>query len=265
MQDMQTGPGAADLPARLAALMERERRTRFAGGKLGPLWAYLTPLGWILLVVLAFDWLGRSVPIAAPMPIFVASGILPYAMFRQVVASLMRSVIANRHLVYLRPVDSTEILLASALLELLNMVVIAVLIFGLLWLWLAPDAPADLLTAAWGMALAWGLGTGVGRLAAALGQVSDTAYRAIPLALRPMFWISGIFFTATELGGAAQALLWWNPLLHAVEILREGLFPAYVSPIADSGFPLAVALGFHLAAIVLERRTRTGHLARHGV
>lgn len=265
MTPTRTGSSAAHMLARLAALIERERCTRFAGGALGALWAYVTPLGWIVLVVLAFNWLGRSVPIHAPMPLFVASGILPYAMFRQVITSLMRTVISNRHLVYFRPVNTTEILLASALLELLNMIIMIVLIVSALWLWLAPDPPGDALTAIWGMALAWGLGTGLGRFAAVLGQVSDTAHRAIPLLLRPMFWVSGIFFTATELGGAAQAIFWWNPLFHAIEILREGLFLGYASPIADGWYPLTVAVGFYLASLLIERRVEARHLARHQI
>jgi ABC-type polysaccharide/polyol phosphate export permease len=256
-------PFVPDRFSRLVALIDRERHTRFAGGSLSSLWAYLTPIGWIVLVVLAFAWLGRTIPILAPMPIFVAAGILPYAMFRQVISSLMRTVISNRHLLYLPPVTTGDILLASALLELLNMIVTTTVIFGALWLFLGADAPHDPLRAIWGMALAWALGAGFGRLAAVLGLWSDTLYRSIPLLLRPMFWISGVFFTATELGGMALDALSWNPLFHVIETLREGLFLGYVSPLGDSNYPLYVAVGFYLLSLVFERWIEAARLSRH--
>jgi ABC-type polysaccharide/polyol phosphate export permease len=250
---------------RWAALVVRERKTRFSGGALSSLWAFVTPVGWIVIVVLAFEYLGRAVPIHAPMALFVASGILPYAVFRQTVSSLMRAVIANRYLSYIQPVGPADILIASAMLELLNTIVLAVLLFGGMVLVLAAPLPADPLRVMLGLALAWALGAGFGHLAASLGQWSDTLSRAIPLALRPLFWLSGVFFTATELGGQAQAALWWNPLFHAIEILREGFFLGYVSPISDAWYPLAVALGCYLGAVPVGRFLRARNAARHRI
>ena len=248
---------------RLAVLVARERRTRFSGGVLAPYWAYLIPVGWIVLVVLAFDFLGRTTPIHAPTALFVATGILPYAVFRQVISSLMRAVIANRYLMYFTPVGSGDILLASAVLELANALILATILFAGLVILHEAAPPVDLLRVLCGIGLAWALGAGFGRLAAALGQWSDTMYRVIPLVLRPMFWLSGVFFTATELGGAAQGVFWWNPLFHAIEILREGFFLGYSSPISSLWYPLVWAFGLLLISLGIERRVHLRHAARH--
>lgn len=258
-----TGAAQADALRRLAVLATRERKTRFSGGVLASLWAYLTPVGWIVIVVVAFQFLGRTTPIHAPMALFVASGILPYAVFRQVITSMMRAVIANRYLLYITPVGTADILLASAMLELANTFILAVILFGGLVLVHEAAPPADLLRVLCGLALAWALGTGFGRLAATLGQWSDTLSRIIPMALRPMFWVSGVFFTATELGGGAQALLWWNPLFHAIEIVREGFFLGYSSPISSLWYPLLWAFAFLLASLLVERHVQALHAARH--
>lgn len=248
---------------RLAVLVARERKTRFSGGALAPYWAYLIPVGWIILVVLAFQFLGRTTPIHAPTAVFVATGILPYAVFRQVISSLMRSVIANRYLLYLTPVGGSDLLLASAVLELANALIVTTILFAGLVVLQETAPPVDLFKVLCGIGLAWALGAGFGRLAATLGQWSDTMYRVIPLLLRPMFWLSGVFFTATELGGGAQALFWWNPLFHAIEILREGFFLGYASPISNLWYPVAFAISLALVSFAIERRVRLGQAARH--
>jgi ABC-type polysaccharide/polyol phosphate export permease len=265
MEDRLSGVAFGGPFDRLGALIIRERMTRFSGGALSSLWAYLMPVGWIVVVVVAFRLLGRTTPIHADPAVFVATGILPYAVFRQTISSLMRAAIANRYLVYLRPVDTTEVLVASAVTELLNMLVLAGLVFGGTILLLAADTPADVLRVLLGLSLAWALGAGVGQLASALGQWSDTLARTIPLALRPMFWLSGVFFTATELGGGAQAVLWWNPLFHAIELLREGYFLGYRSPISSVWYPALIALGCHLVATAIQQRVHAANAARHRI
>lgn len=248
---------------RLAALVLRERQTRFSGGAFGYLWAYATPLAWIALVVVFFQLLGRTSPIGVGAEIFVATGILPYVMFRQTITSMMRTLIANRYMLYLRPVTSREILLATAVLELVNMIMTSLLIFGGVLLIFGGAGPAHLLTVYAAMGSAWALGIGFGSLAAALGQWSDSFARAVPLALRPMFWISGIFYTATELPEPAQNLLWWNPLFHSIEALREGFFLGYQSPVAELWMPYMAALVFYLLSLPITRFVERTRKARH--
>jgi ABC-type polysaccharide/polyol phosphate export permease len=265
MTDEPFGVALAGPLERLGTLVVRERKTRFSGGALSSLWAYLTPIGWIVIVVVAFQLLGRTTPIHADMAVFVAAGILPYAVFRQIITSMTRAAVANRYLRHFPPVDMAEIVMASAVLELLNMLILAVVIFGGTMILTGADAPDDVLRVLIGLGLAWVLGAGVGRLAATLGQMSDTLARAIPLALRPMFWLSGVFFTATELGGRALDVLWWNPLFHAIEFLREGYFLGYSSPIATAWYPLAFGLACLLASVCIERRVWQSNRARYRI
>ena len=126
-------------------------------------------------------------------------------------------------------------------------------------------APASLLSVYAAMASAWALGMGVGSLFAAIGQASDSFARFVPIMLRPMFWVSGIFYTATELPTGAQNLLWWNPLFHCIEALREGFFLGYVSPVSDLWYPLVVAVSCFLASAVVEQYVSERRLSRHSL
>ncbi len=247
----------------LTALIIRERLTRFAGGAFGPLWAYATPVAWITFVVISFNLLGRASPLASGAEIFVATGILPYVLFRQTITSMMRTLIANRYLLYFQPMTTQNILFAAALVELLNTIVTSVVIFGTIILFFYASMPSDVLTVYFAMGLAWALGVSAGSLFAAVGRWSDSISRAIPLMLRPLFWISGIFFVATELPLGAQQLLAWNPLFHVIEILREGFFLGYVSPVADPAYVCIAVIVMFGASLLVDRFVSVTHRERH--
>jgi len=240
------------MPKRIFALMARERLTRFSGGRLGPAWAILTPVAWIAFVVILFRVLDRSPAMHVGPEIFVATGVLPYISFRQAVTSMTRAYPAHRYLRYIRPVSLNEILLATILLEALNMIMAAVVIFGIVTLLFGAALPDNLSLVALGFGLAWCLSAGLGRLVAIIGLYSDSFARTVPILLRPLFWISGIFYTAAELPEAVQSILWYSPLLHVTEIIRSGYFAVYDSPIATAWMPIGVACALYLSSTILE-------------
>lgn len=238
---------------RIEALAYRDRLTRFAGGIIGPYWAQITPLIWIGFLVILFGVLQRLPPIHAHAGIFVATGVLPYILFRQSVTSLARSVIANRHMRYVGQIRNVDILFGTACVEGWNIVFTSALIFGLLSFFGFAQPPDDLQRTVAALALLFLLSASAGHVIAVIGLLSDSWARIFPLALRPFFWISGVFYTATELPLAVQQLLWWNPLFHITEAMREGYFDAYQSPTFDPIYPLLCACGLFLSAIVIER------------
>lgn len=253
-------PQALTSPAgRVLALMRRDRDTRFSGGVLGYVWAYLIPFSWIAFVVALFELTGRPAPIHTDPALFVATGLLPYILFRQTISAMMRAAVAHRRLLQVRPVRLSDLLLASAAQELVNLAVSALIVFGLILLLTGAEGPDDPVRVLGGLLLAWAMGVGLGRLFAVLGLMSDLIARAVPILLRPTFWVSGIFFTATELSGALRDLLWWSPLLHATERIRDGWFAGYASPF-DSPPMLVVpallpwVLSFFAEAVLIRNR-----------
>jgi capsular polysaccharide transport system permease protein len=45
--------------------------------------------------------------------------------------------------------------------------------------------------------------------------------------MRPLFFISGIFFSLQDIPEEYWTYLAWNPLLHAVELSRYAAYPGY--------------------------------------
>lgn len=232
--------------------MARERLARYAGGRLGPTWAILTPVAWIAFVVILFRALGRSPAIHVGPEIFVATGVLPYISFRQAVTSMSRAYPAHRYLRFIRPVSMSDILLATILLEALNMLFAAVIVFSAVTFIFGASLPDDLPMVALGFGLAWFLAAGLGRFVAILGLLSDSFARSVPILLRPLFWVSGIFYTATELPQALQTTLWYSPLLHVTELIRSGYFATYSSPIANIWVPICAAALLYILSAVSE-------------
>lgn len=247
---------------RIMVLLERERKTRFAGGMLGYLWAYIIPSVWIALIVGLFIFLDRRPPINVGLEIFVATGVLPYVFFRQTVTSLSRTLSAHRYMRYFSSVTPDDILWASKLLEGFNLLISAVLIFGVITILFGSALPSSVPGTLFGLCLAWMLGCGIGRFVAIGGQLSDTFARAVPLALRPLFWLSGIFYTAAELPVKVQDILWYSPFLHVTEIVREGYFLGFTSQFATAWYPIAIAALFFLASIPLERFAQNRRIMR---
>lgn len=251
----------ADL-RRVEVLAARERLTRYAGGKLGAAWAILTPVAWIAFVVVLFRTLGRSPAIHVGPEIFVATGVLPYISFRQAVTSMSRAYPAHRYMCHIRPVSVNDILLATILLEALNMILAAIVVFAAVTLLFGAGLPDNLPMVALGFALAWFLAAGLGRLVAIIGLYSDSFARSVPILLRPLFWVSGIFYTAVELPAGIQSALWYSPLLHVTEIIRTGYFSAYTSPIATLWLPIGVASALYLCSVLFEQQLRHGRRVR---
>ena len=62
------------------------------------------------------------------------------------------------------------------------------------------------------------------------GTMINDLKRVFGLAMRPMMFISGLFFTIEMVPQSYQALLYWNPVLHGVDLVRDAVMYGYTSP-----------------------------------
>ncbi len=250
--------GAWNWASTIHTIMLREVRCRFAGDPLGYAWTFLVPLLWIGTLMFFFTLLGRTPAIPVDTPAFIATGVVPYVLFRYTITSMSRVASTHRHLIHFGGVRVSDLLFAAALLEVLNAIVIFVMIWMLISVIFGPTPIHNPLEFINGLLLTAVFGTAIGRFAAILGMVSETAKRMVPVVLRPMFWISGIFFTVPELPSTLLPYLQWNPLLHAIEITRSGVFLDYTSDFANMAVPLGVSAVFLMASYVMQTAFKRG-------
>jgi len=206
------------------ALILRETKTRYGNYKIGFLWALIEPLVGVTVFVMIFANLRNDSPSGMPLVAFMLVGFCCYSLFRDPWGSLQGSISGNRHLLTFPQVTTFDIILARAILEVL--VCFFVLGFLLYMAYLAGyevrcENPLGVLVACCLLAI---LGTGAGFLFASLEPLIPSVKQITQVLNRPLYFGSGLFYTADTLPEAARDYLLYNPILHIMELLRSEFF-----------------------------------------
>ena len=209
------------------ALLIRELRTRFGQYRLGIVWALLEPLTQMLIFMGLFYFRGTSGVGGLELPIFLATGLAPFLYFRKVVSQAMGAVAGNRNLFIYRQVRVFDAFLTRFLLEAtISFIVLVTLITGSWWVGYEVNVVNSLLFLQVYLLLSL-LSFGISLIFGTINTLYPEPGKFLPLLLRPLFFISGTFFSINEIPVAAQEWLLWNPLIHAFELFRSSLAPGY--------------------------------------
>jgi len=241
----------------LNALILREIKTRFGDHSLGYLWAVIGPSLWIGTFVAMFYFVGRSAPSGMDVVSFIATGLIPYSLFRESMFRSVNAVSANKGLLFYPQIQPLDLVLARAVLEFVtSFVVFCVIIFvASMWQGTTPRV-ADWLAFVFGFAGAAGLGASLGLVLLGLSVFAPTIERLLGPMLRPLFWFSGVFYTANGLPSVAREVLLYNPVLHVVELVRTGWFVEYRSQDASPGYVCAWIVTMTFLGLVIERAAK---------
>ncbi len=227
----------------LFALLMREMTTRFGRSAAGYLWALIEPVGFIALLSLAFSQIAHSPPIGRSFPLFYATGYIAFSFYNDIAALTGRAVLVNRPLLNYPAVTALDTVLARFLLQSLTGLAVAAVVFSGILAVFADQVrlqPVPLITA---FALAGLLGLGVGLVNTTLFALSKSWELAYGVVSRPLFLVSAVFFTFDSLPAAAREVLWWNPLIHLVGLMRAGFYPVYDGSHVSVLYLIALALG----------------------
>lgn len=239
------------------ALLLREIRTRFGQNQLGYLWALLGPLASIVLLMLIFQALGRLAPAGLDFPLFLMTGIVPWFLFNGTLRRALKAIDGNRGLLVYPRVKPLDLIIARSTLEAATyLVVFVLLLLGLAAIrgpGVVPEQPLVALAAFAGVAL---LGAGIGAAMAALLPVLPSVEHLLGVVTRPLYFISGIFFSIEVVPEPFRSYLLLNPLLHANEMMRAAFFVSYEGRFASPGYLLAWVVGAVFTGLVMQRALR---------
>ncbi|HDX8442184.1 ABC transporter permease [Aeromonas hydrophila] len=211
-------------------LLIRELKTRFGSYRLGYGWALLDPLLMIGAFSLIFGLRGHSGFGGAPAPLFITAGYLPFLFFKNVVSKLQSAVNSNMGLFCYRQVTPFSTFVARFLLEtMIGVIVGGILVLGLLWFGF-DSIPNDPLLVIVIYLLLMTFSFSLGILFCVICNLFQEANKFLDLLMMPLMFISCVMYPLISIPVQYQHLFLWNPLVHALELIRSGWIAGYSSP-----------------------------------
>lgn len=241
----------------IVALILREMKTRFGRHAGGYLWALIEPVMFIAaLLLFKIVILGSGIQDANSVA-SLASGVLSFFIFRDVVQRAMAAVSGNRGLLLHPIVTPLDILLARSLLEVATSLAVTCIIIGGIFVVWGEGLPAEPMALLGVFAVAAFLGLSLGLVLGAAAAVWPITERIVAPLVRVAFWVSGIFFTPASLPPEVRDLLLWNPALHITEAARAAWLSASFETYGSLLYPIAIAWLLLPVGLVSERLARS--------
>lgn len=229
------------------ALLMREILTRFGRHNIGFLWLFVEPMIFTLGVTVLWSLSGASHGSNLPIVAFALTGYSSVLLWRNMPSRAIGAIQPNLSLMYHRNVKVIDIFLARLLLEVAgataSFVILSILFISIGWI----KPPEDIIKifVAWIM-LAW-FGGSLALLLGALSEKSEIIDKLWHPFQYLLFPLSGAAFLVDVLPPIAQKFILLLPMVHGVELLREGYFGSLVR----AHYSLSYMFHFCLALTIL--------------
>lgn len=245
------------------AIFVREMISRFSTYTFGNIWLVLEPLLAMILFMVLFGARGRGGYGFVEAPVFIYSAFLT---FRLLWSSTMRQSASARNgarsLMEYRQVRLFDVFMARSFIEGgIFLVVGLILALGLVWLGYDPWPDDFLLTIGYCFVV-WLFAASFGMLVCMIGSFAREIEKFLSMLTMPLMFLSAVFFPMSIVPLNYWPYLTWNPLLHAMELVREAWFDAYTSPVADFEYLMGCMLICLTVAMATYRLTWRRILAR---
>lgn len=238
----------------LFAMVVRETGTKFGKSYGGYFWAIAEPLGGIVMLTLVFGFALRKPPMGDNFALFYATGVIPFMLFNNVSHSVAAAIQTNRGLLRYPVVTPLDTVLSKFILDFLTMFMVAVLLYTGVILFYGLEVDFNAASAVMAFSLSAFLGLGLGTLNCVLFGFFPTWKNLWNVLTRPLFLMSGMFYTFQSLPAAMQDVLWWNPLIHIVGLMRAAFYSGYEAEYASPLYVLGFAgILFVIGAYLLRR------------
>lgn len=238
----------------VSALFVREILTRFGRHNIGFLWIFVEPMLFTVGVTLLWTAFESTHGSDLPITAFAVSGYSSVLLWRNMPSRCIMAIEPNLSLMYHRQVKVIDIYLSRLLVEAggasLSFVILTLFFSFMGWM----DLPEDVLKVIWGwLMLAW-FGSSLGILLGALAEETELVeklWHPVSYFLLP---VSGAAYIVDALPKNFQEIVLLLPLVHGVELVREGFFGSKIVAHYDMGYLTAINLGLSLLALALTRR-----------
>lgn len=235
------------------ALLLREIRTKFGRHQMGLLWALLEPVMFVVIMDVAFSTIGRRVPQGMTLELMLVSGYVPWTMFSNTRMVVAKAVTTNKPLLFYPGVVPIDLVATRALLEYLigaTVMIIMFLALGLAGQDITIGAPVNVIAM---YTLLWLGGVGLGLASGPLALRYPSVENILAVVMRLVFITSGIFFLARDIPADMRYYAMFNPIMNAIDLLRDGLFAGYRSDGGSWSYCIVTVFGMLFFGLLVDR------------
>ena len=245
------------------ALLLRESRTRYGRRSAGYVWALISPMILLVVMMAVFSAIARPAGAGESLVVFFLSAILPIFFVRGGMTRGGTAIHSNRVLMQYPQVNAFEVITARTLLEALTYFIVLILFvlimfafFGLPFsAWF--DEAFPMLQAGGTLLL---LCYGACFLSSQIGRTFDPWNELTGPIGRILLLTSGLWFTLGSLPPEFLAIVKYNPLAHVVEWIRDASIRDFHSELYNPWYPLSLGVIFLVAGLFIDWLYRiSGH------
>jgi capsular polysaccharide transport system permease protein len=220
----------------IGALLMREVITRFGRENLGVLWLIGEPMIFTLGVTALWSGAGLTHGSSLPIAAFAITGYSSVLMWRNSVGRCNSAIQQNINLLYHRNVQVVDVFITRIVIEFAgataSFILLSIFFIAIEWI----DPPIDLLQVIFGwLMLAW-FGTSLSFVIGAATAYSEIFERLWHPVQYLLFPLSGAAFMVEWLPPTARHVVLLLPMVHGVEMIREGYFGNAVRTHYDVGY-----------------------------
>lgn len=187
---------------------------------------------------------------------FCVSGYIPLVLFRHVVSRSVGAFKVNASLMYHKQIKLFDFILVRFLVELVGHLMAYMFVGLILWSVKVFPNPFHI---GW-ILLGWlyysYFDLAIATILAPLCEVSELVEKLIPVTTYIMIPFSGTFYMVSWLVPQLRDFLLYFPPVHAMEMMRLGIFGWEVWPHFEIWYPLAVSTAMLLVGLALCRKVR---------
>ena len=237
----------------IGALLMREVITRYGRHNIGFFWLFVEPMIFTLGVTALWTAVQSSHNVRLPIVAFAVTGYSSVLLWRNMPNRLVGAVGPNLALMYHHNVKVFDVYAARLALEALgasiSFSVLTLCFVAMGWMQWPEDVGKVLL--GWFM-LAW-FGASLALLVGAISERTEIVEKVWPPLTYLIFPLSGAAYMVDWLPAAAQNAVLYLPMVHGVELLREGYFGSAVRAHYDMVYMASACLGLTFFGLVQER------------
>jgi ABC-2 type transport system permease protein/capsular polysaccharide transport system permease protein len=208
----------------VGALLMREVLTRYGRHNIGVLWMFVEPMIFTVGVVTLWTLAGLGHGSAIPIVAFGITGYSSVLLWRNMPGHSIGAVEPNRSLLYHSNVKVIDVYLARLLLEAVGATISFIVLssVAIAFGWMQPPEDVLKVLGGWFM-LAW-FGASLTFLVAPLSEKSEVVHKLWGPMTYLLFPLSGAAFLVDALPKQFQDFLLLLPMVHGVELVRDGFF-----------------------------------------